>query len=150
MTAHARDTFLRDQAAAAAADARRTLTFATGMPSVHPCQTAYASPSPWLRDHLERIASDVAERRLRRCPHIKGAAPTVVVAMAWRPGRLFCLACSADQFAAVRGTVEDGRCDVCGDLVDVIHPDLVAVGPLLFSYGSCGPCLPVAPGSAVA
>jgi hypothetical protein len=135
---------LRDQIDAAATEAQRVL-LAAAMSGGG--ASRMAPVSPWLARRLAQIHFDFDNNRLRRCRHVKGA-PMPVIAVAWRPGRLWCLPCASNEMARVQGTVLDRTCDICGNVVDVIYPDLVADGPLIFTYGSCRSCLPVARGIA--
>lgn len=134
----ARGTHLEDQGRAAAAEAAALVRRAATLPG---CAAGERAPTPWVAQQVTSALVGLGARRARRCRHLRGDAPAVVLAFAWRPGRFYCPRCARAEARRVQGTAEDRRCDVCGGEADVLHPDLVAVSSLLFVYGACRGCL---------
>jgi hypothetical protein len=96
--------------------------------------------SRWVTAQVVDLSVRLLTGRVRGCPHVDLAAPTVVLAVAWRPGRLWCGPCLRAEGERMRGTTEDHICDVCRTVVEVVHPVTVAAGPLLFRCGACPSC----------
>jgi hypothetical protein len=127
-------TALRDQLDAASTDARRTLH---EIAAVVAGPITPATPPPWLSGHLSALREALQQRRVRGCPHL-ATGPAVAYAAIWAPAILACAACAA---YLLRPTPEeDRRCDRCRRTADVLHPGMVATGPILLAYGLCPTC----------
>ncbi|NVI89663.1 hypothetical protein [Actinomadura sp. BRA 177] len=122
----------RDQYNAAAADARRTMTALTA----HGGRTARPA-DPWVGRQLANLRAALLSGRGQMCPHI-GTAPRVIHAAVWAPGRLVCPGCVS---TLTPDPAEDATCDRCRRTADPIHPTVAQSGPLLLTFGLCGPCL---------
>lgn len=91
--------------------------------------------SAWLRHRLHGLLTDLRAGRATGCPHHPGG---VAFAALWRPGVICCTGCLRDVLG-VTGEA-DRTCDRCAQVVDVIHPDMVAVGGLFVMLGLCPAC----------
>lgn len=130
----------RDQLHAASTDARRIVRRSAGAPGV---RQAEVDPSPWLRALAERIEARSAAGEVWACRHVS-SSPEPVWAFAWQPDRVWCAACAVDRAEATRGSTEDRTCDVCRAVVPALTAAVVAVGPLLLTFGACDACAGVA------
>lgn len=90
--------------------------------------------------------------RLRPCSHLTVRSPQPQLWCAWKPARLNCGPCGVALANSITGTVEDSRCDHCGQLAEGIHPGQIllpataapqlriASGPTLLLFGFCSKC----------
>ncbi len=129
-------THLIDQLAAASEDAVHKLHRL----GEHAGEPITYRVSPWITAQVADLGVRLLTRRVRHCEHVDLAAPTVMLAAAWRPGRLWCGPCLVAEGERMRGTAEDQTCDVCQTVVEVVHPVTVAAGPVLFHFGACEGC----------
>lgn len=127
-----------DQIEAASRDVRRVLDVVA---VVDGGQVVDRLPGPWLTQHLRKLRGGIALGLVRPCRHV-GASPQPLIAVAHRPNDLLCAACGVEERRRIVGTVEDRTCDVCGEVVETIHPVNAAVGPMLVCYGACPACFP--------
>jgi hypothetical protein len=134
---NARATFFADQLDAASEHAARTLRRLGELTG----ERVEYRTSRWVTAQIAELGMRLVEGRLRHCGHVNLHAPAVVMAMAWRPGRLFCADCLGAEEKRLRGKAEARTCDVCRTVVEVIHPCTIAAGPLLFYFGACRACL---------
>lgn len=135
---------LVDQLDAATRDARALA--AVGMHPVRRDDVRHTDAPEWLRlgavDTLRQWL-DGTGRTCTHDPHPERPAP--VVAAAWRPGLVSCVAC-APYLLRLTGEA-DARCDRCGhvtaglDAGEGIHPCRLLLGPLVYAYGVCADCL---------
>lgn len=77
-------------------------------------------------------------RNVRPCPHI-GATPAVVKAAVWAPGLLACQVCA--RTTLVPDPTEELTGDQCRRVVGLLYAGLVAVGPVVLTYGRCHTCV---------
>lgn len=93
-------------------------------------------PPRWVRTHISALQLAVVEGRANYCPHLP-AAPSVLHAAVWAPGRVVCTACVPTLLPA---GVEDITCDRCRRQAVPMHPGVTAFGPLILTYGICTSC----------
>lgn len=92
-------------------------------------------PTVWLRNEIAAIGQQVGRGERRVCDHLLAGMPAV--APLWS-NAIHCAGCPDAELP--RG-VEDRRCDRCGVVGDVIHPEVVAPSPvLLVVFGLCPGC----------
>jgi hypothetical protein len=98
---------------------------------------------------LERFQADLDADRIRLCAHARRLAPAGVTWFAWLPGRVRCRSCEAVAVAAIKGTREDRRCDVCGSIRTRVRGLLLPLPPVLIrgvllptlvTFGACQSC----------
>lgn len=80
----------------------------------------------------QRFLDRLARRQLTRCPNLTGN-PEPLWWTAWRPGRLRCAWCAQQAGIAVKGTIEDLRCDHCKRVTTGIYPGASQFPALVFS-----------------
>jgi hypothetical protein len=130
----ARSVFLRDQDAAARADAAKTLwdsSAANGVPA--PVRHA----GPFTTEVVRRLQERCAQGLQPVCEHL-GDVPAVAVFIVARPERLLCRPCAAPVAAALEGN-DEADCHVCGQRLPS-KPFVWALGPLLLTYSACAAC----------
>ncbi|MEU8312912.1 hypothetical protein [Micromonospora sp. NPDC049033] len=137
---------LVDQVDAAADEAHEVLAAFPGRTARRPA-TAAELPS-WLRLGLVDTLLTFTTGRATTCLHNPTASrPQPVLAAAWRPGVVVCLAC-APLLSLKHDPAADSRCDGCGhqcagvDENDGIYPGRLQLGPLIYQYGCCTDCRP--------
>jgi len=124
-----------DQAKAATREAKQIAShWATLAGAEHRPGLANPTSTRLVRELNMRITAG-----LPVCRHLTGG-PGVGFWVAWKPERMRCARCAHDVLAATRGTREDGRCDGCGQVVDLIHPTLLQGGSVVAILGLCGDC----------
>lgn len=136
-----RQVAFKDQAAAAAADAMRTLH---RVAEVTGKQCTFARPSPWISGLLEQA---IAGRRT--CKHLRRATPGVVFLAAHRR-RIECETCAGRAARAVIGTREDRTCDLCRREIEPgqVFTVMCAIGAVLVTAGHCAACATAVRGQA--
>jgi hypothetical protein len=82
----------------------------------------------------------------RTCGHVPAPnAPFPLVACAWKPGLVVCVACTSSVSAGLSAR-QDATCDGCGkvtagpDAGDPIFPGALVFGCVTFFYGTCTGC----------
>lgn len=96
---------------------------------------------PVLMDRLDELDRRAAEGALRRCPHLHGGDAGPPVLLPWEgAGRLRCGPCALEAQCRLRGTVEDHRCDTCGELVEWLSTCVVLARGLVILVAVCDPC----------
>jgi hypothetical protein len=93
---------------------------------------------PWLASQVDVYAAHAAAGTLRCCPHL-GLSPQVAHTAAWAPDRLVCSLCVLQLRPA--SLAEDCTCDRCHQLSPAIHAGVLALGPVLLTFGLCPSCL---------
>lgn len=93
---------------------------------------------PWLAAQISAYTLRAATGTLNCCPHLTDA-PQVAHTALWAPDRLVCSDCVATLRPAT--DAEDSTCDRCRTITALIHAHIVALGPVLMSYGLCPTCL---------
>lgn len=80
----------------------------------------------------------------RSCAHLREPAPAY---LAFGNPRVLCSTCLDFYQAGVGGTVDDRRCDLCGEqiLTPTLAPLMVEVGPVTLMGGICRDCRDDAP-----
>jgi hypothetical protein len=78
-------------------------------------------------------------KRGRSCPHLDEPAPAY---LAFGNPRVLCTTCLDFYQAGITGTVDDRRCDLCGERIatPTLSPLIVEVGPLHLMGGICADC----------
>ncbi len=109
-------------------------------------RTAAAGLSPvtgvlpaYLVERLDELDRRAAAGTVRRCRHLRGSAAPAVF-LPWQPGRLRCGPCAAEAQGRLAGTVEDRRCDACGELVERLSTSVVLARGLVIPVGVCVMC----------
>jgi hypothetical protein len=140
---------LVDQAHAATRHAYGTF-FTTA--AIHGYPLEHRLPAGSDRAILQRLEAGLASGTTTLCPHLFATSPVPTFWVAWRPGRVRCAPCARAILLATKGTPEDQRCDRCRKVrsslisVNVQLPALVwptelrALGPIMVTFGLCGPC----------
>lgn len=102
----------------------------------------------WLRLGLLDTIVQWADGKASTCRHSPSPQrPEPVLAAAWKPGVVSCVLC-AHLWATSRAA--NRTCDSCGRLCagpehgDGIYPGMVQSGALIYQYGTCADCRPVA------
>ena len=143
------DVAFADQLDAATAEADRMFTAAARTING---TSRHEHPTGPAAAIIRRLEHAVIGGPLTYCPHIAEHAPMPLVWCAWRPGRLRCGRCAADASRAIRGTVEDRRCDHCRRVRRAIHPVYMQLpalvwpterrflGPVAVMAGLCPTC----------
>lgn len=141
----------RDQADAAIDETRRVAHAIAPRIGAEASGITTAAQLPgWLRlallDALARLMDGTADT-CRHSPTPRSPQP--VMAAAWRPGLVVCLAC-VHLLPQCRGSAADRTCDSCGRVCagtpdDPIYPGLLAFSVVLFEYGTCRDCKPPEP-----
>ncbi len=95
---------------------------------------------PFIRDWLDEHDRRAAAGTVSRCAHLP-ASGGLPVLLPWDdPGRLRCGSCAVDAQGRLHGTVEDRRCDACGELVERLTTSVVLARGFVIPVGVCGPC----------
>lgn len=91
----------------------------------------------WIRTQAEALTDSILTGTVKVCPHVTDS-PSVLLAAAWAPGRLVCPACT--HTVKPDDQAEEGTCDRCRRHVGATHACMIALGPVLFTYGLCTEC----------
>lgn len=98
-------------------------------------------PSHWLRTQLAEVGARLVAGQLDMCPQVRPHVDGFIalwasdwVACGWR-------ACGhCESRLALTGDA-DRTCDRCSNVVDIVHPEVVLVGPnLLVAFALCSAC----------
>lgn len=93
---------------------------------------------PFLADKLGELDRRTDQGLLARCRHVRrGALPHF---LPWDPARVRCQACAAEALARLAGSVEDARCDCCGEPQDRLSLCTVLARGLAVTFGVCDLC----------
>ena len=130
-------THLRDQIGAATTDAERRLRRLAATRNYTP---GLVQPSPRLRERVDEMLVAALAGDIVCCEHAQAPQPLAVTL--WEtPHALRCLPCAATADVSV-DEVEDNTCDLCRRHdPDGVYAQVVQVGVLLVSFGSCEACL---------
>lgn len=137
MTTTAHLTALADQLSAATTHARRVLRDTARRAGGG--RIFDVTGNRWLTAQATVLVDALTAGTAQVCPHID-PNPRVIHAAAWAPGVLACPACV--RMLAPTAT-EDTTCDRCRQHAQMLHPGLVAFGPVLLGYGLCTRCVQV-------
>ncbi len=99
-----------------------------------------AAVPPFLRDRLDELDRRAAAGTVRRCRHLRRADAGPAVFLPWEPGRLRCGPCALEAQGRLHGTVEDHRCDCCGQPVDRLSTSVVLARGYVIPVGICASC----------
>jgi hypothetical protein len=91
---------------------------------------------PFLVDRLDELD----RRAARRCRHLHRADAGPAVFLPWEPERLHCGPCALEVQARLAGTVENFRCDACGQPVERLSTSTVLARGVVVLIGLCAPC----------
>jgi hypothetical protein len=95
---------------------------------------------PFLVDRLDELDRRAAAGTVRRCRHLRRSGGPAVLLPWEAPGRLHCGPCATEAQGRLSGTVEDHRCDCCGELVERLSTSVVLARGVVIPVGVCGPC----------
>lgn len=129
---HPAITARRDQLQAAAEEQERDLrdwATADGL------EFGKVMPSPVLDAKLNQLFDKVQRGEIDVCPHLTSPQPAYTAL--WG-NKLLCVLCSPQLERPIGDA--DRTCDLCGDVVELIHPDVVRCGPVAVFFGACGAC----------
>lgn len=143
-------TWLVDQGDAAAADAYRWLEFEAPLIGGKLGRLDHAALAGWVRLGVVSTWTAWSLGQGSTCMHAPSVdRPEPVFAAAWRPGLVACARCV--HLTVLRpGSPADRTCDACGHVVagidhgEGIYPGRLQFGPMLYAYGTCDGCRPLA------
>lgn len=99
----------------------------------------------WVRLGALHALVSWTESAANTCMHAPTPTrPQPIAAAAWKPDLVVCARCT-HLLALPRNSAADRTCDGCGHLTgtqqdDGIHPGLIQLGPLMWSFGACTTC----------
>jgi hypothetical protein len=149
MSAGSARTALVDQVEAAS---RHALSAFTATAAKHADRVTHQVPTGAALAVLTRLYHGLLAGTITLCPHASTRTPQPLFWAAWRPGRVRCAPCAQRAALAIKGTVEDKRCDHCHrvssttvsvacQLPAIIWPhELRALGPIGAMFGVCRRC----------